>query len=82
MDEDRKIEQQTSVETAFDELIVNIKFLACAVKGEKLSSSTGNLVGDKMWFGTVTRWVCGEGRDSTHDMIRKLIKSDFKNFWS
>jgi hypothetical protein len=41
---------------SFDDLIVNLKFLASIGKRQKLSSSTGNLDADKMLFGTVTRW--------------------------
>ena len=59
----------------FEDLIVNLKFLASVGKGLKLSSSSGKLDADKMYLGSISRWLYSEGRESTFKIIQKIIKS-------
>lgn len=60
---------------SYDDLIENLKSLSTVVQDEKLSTSTGKLTTDNMWFGTITRAWCGEGRTQTHYLIKKIVRS-------
>ncbi len=59
----------------YDKLITNLKYLAYVEKGQKLSSSSGNLDADNMMFGSLTRWWYNEGKEQTHEILKKIIKS-------
>lgn len=68
-------EQSNETIFEYNELIANLKFLASVEKNQKLSVADGNLKTDGMYFGTITRWVWGEGRNSLYTVITKLITS-------
>lgn len=61
---------------SFVNLKENLGLLASVKENDKLGvDSNGNLYIDTAPAGTVKRWWCGEGREQTHTIIRKVIRS-------
>ena len=61
---------------SLDQLIINLQFLSTGVpKDTKLTSNSGILAIDNMWFGTVTRLVFGEGRETTYAALSNILDS-------
>lgn len=60
---------------SFEELIINLKLLSQLKKDEKLISDKGNLDIDNRYAQSFRRWITGDGRDTTYDMLKKINKS-------